>query len=77
MTREETIEAFAEAAHEAWLVEKMRRLRAITDDRPLTWPSETGEEQLISWRDLSESVRDFDRIVVGAIYDVMSREGLI
>lgn len=74
MTREEIIDAFAEAAHEAWLDEKRRRLLRVG---ATTWPSETGEEQLVHWDVLSESVRDFDRIVVSAIYDVMKREGLV
>lgn len=75
MDRHEIIEAFAEAAHEAWLSEKLSRLAEIS--APETWLSETGEEQLVPWAVLSEPVRDFDRIVVGAIYDVMVERGIV
>lgn len=70
MTREEVIEACAEAAHEAWLREKrlrLQNLRPAVRVEALSWPSETGEEQLVPWAELSEGVRDFDRIVVRAI----------
>jgi hypothetical protein len=75
--REEIIEACSEAAHDAWLAEKTERLRrlwtvgGVPVERQLSWPSETGEEQLVPWSELSEPVRDFDRIVVSAIYDMM------
>lgn len=77
-TKQEIIEACAEAAHEAWLEEKTNRLKSRDPlgkkygyISKLSWPSETGEEQLVHWDVLSESVREFDRIVVGAIVDVM------
>lgn len=83
MTLEEIIEACAESAHEAWLEEKTRRLRALLDasgihpGRRLSWPSETGEEQLVPWAVLSEPVREFDRIVVGAIIATMVEKNVI
>lgn len=78
MTKAEIVEACAEAAHEAWLHEKIARLQALPHQPgALSWPSETGEEQLVTWIVLSESVREFDRIVVGAIVDVMIERGVL
>jgi hypothetical protein len=57
-------DAMAAAAHDAWYAEKARRLAAA--GLPASWPSETGEEQLVPWANLSESVREFDRIVISA-----------
>lgn len=74
MTRDDVIEACSEAAHDAWFEEKVRRMMNLR--LPLTWLSETGEEQLLRWERLSEPVRDFDRIVVGAILDVLEDHGL-
>jgi hypothetical protein len=75
VTREEIIEACAEAAHDAWFVEKSHRL--LEHKLPPSWPSETGEEQLVPWEMLSEPVREFDRIVVGAIIDAMEEKGVV
>jgi len=70
MTKAELIDRFAEAAHEAWFAEKSRR--GVT-----SWPNENGVEQMVHWDQLGEDVRDFDRVVVGAIWDVMVEEGAI
>lgn len=59
------LDVYSEAAHQAWLAEKIKRLEAL--GVPITWPSEDGTEQLVDWADLGESVREFDRIVVRAI----------
>lgn len=75
MTRQEIVDACAEAAHEAWLEEKLARLKALR--MSLTWPSELGEEQLVKWSKLTESVKDFDRVVVAAIVDTMVNKGVI
>jgi hypothetical protein len=83
--RRDLIEACSRAAHEAWLDEKTRRIRQLQSEdlsagrspRRLSWPSETGEEQLVPWDSLSEPVRDFDRIVVGAIVAVMDQRRLL
>lgn len=75
MSRQEIVEACAEAAHDAWYSEEARRLLAAF--MPPSWPSETGEEQLVPWAELSEPVRDFDRVVVGAIYDTLVEKGLV
>lgn len=63
-------EQFAEAAHEAWYAEKARR--GVT-----SWPNEHGVEQMVHWDDLGEDVREFDRVVVQAIVDVLIREGIL
>jgi hypothetical protein len=75
VTKQEIIDACAEAAHEAWFEEKLKRLEALAS--PLSWLSETGEEQLVRWEFLSEPVREFDRIVVSAIVDVMAERGIL
>lgn len=65
------IDVYAKAAHEAWLAEKVRRLREMTPEGPISWPNEHGVEQLVTWDELGEDVREFDRIVVQAIMDQM------
>jgi hypothetical protein len=70
MTRAELVEACSEAAHDAWMEEK--RQRGVT-----SWPNENGVEQLVPYSDLSEEIRDFDRIVVGAIIDIMQQRGMV
>lgn len=64
------LDRLAEAAHDAWYAEKSRRLAELGRS---TWPSETGEEQLVPWSQLSEPVREFDRIVVRAILAVVAK----
>jgi hypothetical protein len=59
-TKAELLEQCAEAAHNAWMAEKMRR--GVT-----TWPNELGDEQLRPYDELAESVKEFDRIVIGGI----------
>lgn len=54
------VEQLAEAAHEAWMAEKRRR--GVT-----SWPNEHGFEQMVPYAELSEDVKEFDRIVVRAI----------
>jgi hypothetical protein len=57
-------EAMAEAAHDAWLAEKRRR--GVT-----SWPNEHGVEQMVPYAELDEDVREFDRVVVRAIAEVL------
>lgn len=56
----DNLEACAEAAHEAWLAEKRRR--GVT-----SWPNERGFEQMVSYADCSDDIKEFDRVVVKAI----------
>lgn len=81
----ELLEECAKAAHEAWLEEKVKRMREIYADEirlagedsvVFHWPSEAGEEQLVHWDILSEPVREFDRIVVRAIMSTLRERGL-
>jgi hypothetical protein len=68
-TKAELLEQCAEAAHNAWMAEKMRR--GVT-----TWPNELGDEQLRPYDELAESVKEFDRIVIGGIMSVLAEHGL-
>jgi hypothetical protein len=68
VSRDAVIEACAHFAHDEWMREKMRR-------GVVTWPNEAGIEQLVPYEFLNESIRDFDRIVVGAIIDELVRRG--
>lgn len=63
------LEQCAEAAHNAWMREKMRR--GVT-----AWPNELGDEQLVPYNELADSVKEFDRIVVGGIMDILEQHGL-
>jgi hypothetical protein len=63
-TKAELLEQCAEAAHNAWMAEKMRR--GVT-----TWPN-----QLRPYDELAESVKEFDRIVIGGIMSVLAEHGL-
>lgn len=64
------LEECSEAAHNEWMREKIRR--GVT-----TWPNERGYEQLVPYSELSEDVKEFDRIVVGAIMKILSTKGLV
>lgn len=66
---DDKIERASEAAHNAWLAEKLRRLReAYPNISPhlLTWPNERGFEQLKPWAEIPDDVKEFDRIVIRA-----------
>jgi hypothetical protein len=67
VTRAELVEACSEAAHDAWMAEKIRR-------GVRSWPNEDGIEQLVAYAELSEPIKDFDRIVVGNIMDVLLKK---
>lgn len=78
----ELVEACAEAAHDAWYAEKKRRLlqlyaQGVEKHAPwqLSWKNERGHEQLLPWSDIPEDVREFDRIVIGAIIGVLREKG--
>lgn len=60
------IEMLAEAAHNEWMAEKQRR--GVT-----SWPNERGFEQMVPYHELSEDVKEFDRIVVRAMIDVIEK----
>lgn len=64
------LEECSKAAHEAWMAEKARR--GVT-----TWPNEHGVEQMVHWDQLGEDVREFDRVVVGAILQVMRDKSML
>jgi hypothetical protein len=70
MTWEQALEIAAEAAHDEWMDEKVRRGVA-------TWPNEEGIEQLVPYVELTEPIKDFDRIVVGAIIRRLEGAGII
>jgi len=55
------IEAVAARVHEAWMESK--RARGIT-----TRKSETGEELMVSYDQLSEEAKELDRGTVKAVY---------
>lgn len=61
---EDVLEICAEAAHNEWMREKIRR--GVS-----SWPNERGFEQLVLYKYLDEDVKDFDRIVVKAIIEVL------
>lgn len=63
------LEQCSEAAHNEWLAEKRRR--GVT-----TWPNERGFEQMVPYADCPEDVKEFDRIVVGAIMRVLHAAAL-
>lgn len=63
------LEECAEAAHNKWLAEKRRR--GVT-----TWPNERGFEQMVPYDQCPEDVKEFDRVVVGAIMGVLVKKGL-
>ena len=75
MKKSDVINDCAKAAHDEWFVEKWDRLKTL--GLPMSWPSEAGEEQLVPWWQLSEPVREFDRIVVRAILDELERKGVV
>lgn len=64
------LEECAEAIHNEWMAEKLRR--GVT-----SCPNELGFEQLVPYDQLSDNVKEFDRIVVGAIMRVLHSKGLI
>lgn len=63
------LEECSEAAHNEWLAEKRRR--GVT-----TWPNERGFEQMVPYAECPEDVKEFDRIVIGAIMGILNRAGL-
>ena len=67
--RQAIIEAAAERTHEAWMAEKLR----LNPDLK-SWPDARGIEQLAHWDDLDEQIRNFDRVVVAAVLDVVLQE---
>lgn len=69
ISREALLEACAEAAHNVWMDEKKRR--GVT-----TWPNELGDEQLVPYDQLAESVKEFDRIVIRGIMSILKEHGL-
>jgi RyR domain len=58
------IEAVAAKVHEAWMEQK--RARGVTSRR-----SESGEELMIPYEQLSEEAKDLDRSSVRAVYDAI------
>jgi RyR domain len=58
------IEAVAAKVHEAWM--EAKRARGVTSRR-----SETGEELMVPYEQLSEEAKDLDRSSVRAVYDAI------
>jgi len=55
------IEAVAAQVHEAWV--RAKRAQGVTSRK-----SETGEELMVDYQDLSESAKELDRESVRAVY---------
>jgi hypothetical protein len=63
------IEAVAAKVHEAWM--EAKRARGVTSRR-----SETGEELMVPYGQLSEEAKELDRSSVRAVYEaIRSLEG--
>ncbi len=58
------IEAVAAKVHEAWMQEK--RARGV-----VTRKSETGEELMVDYEQLSEEAKELDRASVRAVYEAI------
>ena len=58
------IERVAEKVHEAWMASK--RAQGITSRK-----SETGEEMMMPYAQLSEPCKDLDRNTVRAVYEAI------
>ena len=58
------IEAVAAKVHEAWM--EAKRARGVTSRR-----SETGEELMVPYEQLSEEAKELDRSSVRAVYDAI------
>ena len=62
------VEKVAERMHEAWMTAK--REKGVTSRL-----SETGEELMVPYADLSEAAKDLDRAGVLAVYRAIEAEG--
>jgi hypothetical protein len=60
------LELVAEKVHEAWLANK--QAKGVTSRL-----SETGEELMVPYAQLSEAAKDLDRIKVKAVYAAIRR----
>ncbi len=60
-------ESLSEAAHDAWFEEKKRR--GVT-----SWPNERGFEQMVSYSECPEDVKEFDRVVIRAVAERLVEE---
>jgi hypothetical protein len=58
------IEAVAAKVHEAWM--KAKRARGVSSRQ-----SETGEELMVPYEQLSEEAKELDRSSVRAVYDAI------
>jgi hypothetical protein len=58
------IEAVAAKVHEAWM--EAKRARGVSSSR-----SETGEELMVPYEQLSEEAKELDRSSVRAVYDAI------
>ncbi len=70
MTTEEIVEAMAEAAHDAWM-------QAYLDLGYTSRKAEWGEEFMVPFSVLSEAGKEFDRVIMRAILDVLSSNGYL
>ena len=62
-----SIELVSERVHEAWIKSKLAQ--GVT-----TRKSETGEELMVPYLDLSEAAKDLDRNTVIAVYKAITNE---
>lgn len=62
------IEQVSAAVHEAWMTQK--KTNGFT-----TAPTKDGEEQLVPYDQLSEGVKEYDRVTVRAVLAALKRLG--
>lgn len=68
METNEVLELVAAEVHDEWM--RGKRAKGITSR-----PSESGEEQMVPYAQLSEAVKDLDRGSVRATLDALKRCG--
>lgn len=67
-TRDDLIDTLSAAAHDGWMASKLEQ--GITSRC-----SETGEELMVPYADLSEPAKDLDRTAVRSILDAIDTAG--
>ena len=67
----ETFETFAAAIHERWIVENRRNGVTTAISRL------TGEEQMVPYDDLSDTVKEYDRMMVRTFLHVLATMGYL
>jgi len=64
------LEALSEAVHEGWMESKRRQ--GVASRR-----SESGEELMVPYAQLSEAAKDLDRQAARSVLDAIERAGLV